>query len=335
MRVFVTSKSFGRADDGAAQRFLESRGFEIEYCSVRNPAAEVIAGEVGDADVLMVGNDPVTAQVLAEASNLRLVIMHGTGLDAIDIKHATERGVLVANVPGVNRNSVAELIVALMLNSGRQIPAHIERLQAGEWGRRAGHEVSGAVVALVGLGNIGQRVVELLDGFKCQLLAYEPWPDREWAAEHGVRLHDDLKTLLSLADYVVLTVPLTEQTRNLLDAERLAWLKPNAVVVNAARGGLVDEDALADAVRSGAIWGAALDVYNEEPPAPNSPLVGSGIILTPHMAATSLESTARVSMAVAERIVEITLNNRPELAVNADLLDNARLSGNGERRESR
>ncbi len=318
MKVFVTSKSFSRADAGAAERHLNEHGFSVERCATANPTPADIAAGIGQAEVLIVGNDTVDEQVLAAAGRLRLVIMHGTGLDAIDVEAASRRGILVANVPGVNRNSVAELIIALMLMAGRRVPQHQRRLAEGDWGRTPGHELSGATVGVLGVGSIGSRVVDLLSGFGCTVTAFDPAADPAWAAAQRVRLRPTPQVVIAEADYLVLTLPLTAETTDLIDAAALGTMKPGAVIVNAARGGLVNEAALAEAVRQGRIWGAALDAFAEEPLPPGSPLRDTDIILTPHMAATSIESSARVSLAVAQRVVAITVHGERELAVNAD-----------------
>lgn len=318
MKVFVTSKSFSRADGGAAERHLIEHGFTVERCARTNPTADDIAAGIGDADVLIVGNDCVDDQVLAAAPMLGLVMMHGTGLDAIDVEAASRRGILVGNVPGVNRNSVAELIVALMLMAGRRIPLQQQRLREGDWGRAPGHELSGATVGVLGVGSIGGRVVDLIRGFGCTVAAFDPAVDTIWAAARNIALRPDPAAVIAEADYLILALPLKPETRHIVDAAALATMKPGAVIVNAARGGLVDEAALAEAVSQGRIWGAALDVFAEEPLPADSPLRGTDIILTPHMAATSIESSARVSLAVAERIVAITVRGEHALAVNAD-----------------
>jgi phosphoglycerate dehydrogenase-like enzyme len=316
VRALVTSKSFGReAPDAIA--LLTDNGIEVVRGSKPTMTPEEIASEVGGVDVLIVGNDRVNAHVLARADRLRLVHMHGTGLDGIDVAAATQAGVLVANAPGANRNAVAELTVALMLVAARSLHSHMESLKAGKWERTAGYELTSKTVGLLGLGSIGRRVVELLAGFAMPVVAHDPWPDAEWAARHQVSLAEDPDAVFAAADFVILTLPLTAQTSGFVDARRLALMKPSAFLVNTARGALVDEAALERAIREKGIAGAALDTFDPEPLAADSPLRDLGIVLTPHLAATSHEAAATVSRVVARNVVDVLVGGRTGCAVNA------------------
>lgn len=319
MRVLVTSKSFGRAAPEALE-LLAANGIEVVRGSRPSMSAAEIAAEVPGFDALVVGNDPVDAGVLAAGDRLRLVHMHGTGLDAIDIPAATARGVLVANAPGANRNAVAELTVALMLVAARSIDRHIDVLRSGRWERTPGREISGKTVGILGLGRIGQRIVELLSGFGVRTVAFDVAPDRDWAAQHAVTLAADADAVCAEADFLVLALSLNAQTRNFIDARRLGLMKRGSYLVNTARGGLVDEAALCAALRDKAIAGAAIDVFDPEPLPPGSPLRHSGATLTPHLAATSTESAGNVSRIVARNVVDVLLHGRAACAVNPQAL---------------
>jgi D-3-phosphoglycerate dehydrogenase / 2-oxoglutarate reductase len=316
MKVLVTSKSFGRQSPEAL-RLLEASGIQVVWASRPSPTPAQIAAEVPGCEALVVGNDTVDEAVLAAGDRLRLVHMHGTGLDGIAVRAASAHGILVANAPGANRNAVAELTVALMLVAARQVDQHLEVVRAGGWERRAGREVSGKTVGVLGLGNIGRRIVELLAGFSVQVVAYEPRPDPAWAAAHGVRLAAAPEEVFASADFLVLALPLSDQTRNLVDARRLGLMKPEAFLVNTARGGLVDEQALAAAVRGGRLAGAALDAFSQEPLPADSVLRIPGIVLTPHLAATSVETAATVSNIVARNVVDVLVHGDRRCAVNA------------------
>lgn len=319
MRVLVTSKSFGRAAPEALE-LLAANGIEVVRGSRPSMSAAEIAAEIPGFDALVVGNDPVDAGVLAAGDRLRLVHMHGTGLDAIDIPAATARGVLVANAPGANRNAVAELTVALMLVAARSIDRHIDVLRSGRWERTPGREISGKTVGILGLGRIGQRIVELLSGFGVRTVAFDVAPDRDWAAQHAVTLAADADAVCAEADFLVLALSLNAQTRNFIDARRLDLMKRGSYLVNTARGGLVDEAALCAALRDKAIAGAAIDVFDPEPLPPGSPLRHSGATLTPHLAATSTESAGNVSRIVARNVVDVLLHGRAACAVNPQAL---------------
>jgi len=320
MKVLVTSKSFGRHAPEAIAT-LRAHGIEPVWASKPSLTAAELAAEVPGCDALIVGNDTVDAGVIEAGDRLKLIHMHGTGLDGIDVERATARGILVANAPGANRNAVAELSLALMLMAGRRIDAHIDSLKAGKWERSAGFEVSGKTVGLLGLGNIGRRLVELLAGFEVQILGYDPQADPGWAREHRVILAADTDQVFAGADFLVLALPLTAETTGIVDARRLALMKPGAYLVNTARGGLVDENALCAAVRAGQIAGAAIDVFAREPLPADSPLRMPGIILTPHLAATSVETSGNVSTMVARNVVDMLVLGRRDRAVNARQLD--------------
>lgn len=316
MNVLVTSKSFGKFEP-AAVRYLEENGFTVIRKALPGLDPQGIADAIAGVDALIVGNDTVDETVFAAADRLKLVHMHGTGLDGIDVVAATRYGILVANAPGANKNAVAELTVALMLVAGRRIDKHEKLLRAGKWERTAGREISGSVVGIFGLGNIGRRVVELLAGFGVRVLAFDPMADRAWAGAHEVHLAGTQAEVFREADFLVLTLPLVEATRHFVNAGTLALMKPSAIIVNTSRGGLVDDAALADAVRAGRIRCAALDAFSAEPLPADSILRGLDIVITPHLAATSEQSTARVSTLVAHNVVEILKHGRAEIAVNA------------------
>jgi D-3-phosphoglycerate dehydrogenase len=323
VRVFVTSKSFGRTAPDAIS-LLKDNGLEVAFAAKRTMTASEIAAEIRGYDALIVGNDPIDDAVFAAADRLRLVHMHGTGLDAIDVAAATKRGVLVANAPGVNRNAVAELTVALMLITARSIDRHIEILKAGGWDRSAGSEVSGKTIGVLGLGNTGQRVVELLSGFGVRIVGFDIRPDVAWAASHGVALAESAEEVFAAADFLILALSLTPETQRIVDARRLKLMKPSAIVVNTARGGLIDDAALCAALAEGRIAGAALDAFEPEPLAADSPLRSSGAVLTPHLAATSREAAANVSRVVAKNVVDVLRFGRVDCAVNAEEIEKSR-----------
>jgi len=317
MEIFVTSKSFAKNNPGV-EKYLKEQGFSIRRSSSINPTTQEIATEIGAASVLLVGNDLIDKSVFEQAKNLKLVIMHGTGLDGIEIDAASEHGVLVANAPGANRNAVAEMAVGLMLNVVRKIDKYEGVLKSGRWERAAGHEVTGSTIGIIGLGNIGKRVVELLSGFNAKIVAFDPFEKSTWAKEHNVTLFDKSDDVFKVADFLILTAPLNSDTAKIVNATSLALMKPSSHVINVARGGLIDEDALCEAIENKVIAGAALDAFAQEPLPADSPLRKLDIVLTPHIAATSIETAAKVSAIVADTIVEILKHGKRDLAVNID-----------------
>ena len=315
MKVLVTSKSFGK-NNKAALRLLEDNGFTIVWGSKPSMTAEDIAREIPGMDALIVGNDTVDRGVFEAADRLKLVHMHGTGLDGIDVAAASEKGVMVANAPGANSNAVAEMTVALMLTVGRRIDRHSALLREGRWERTAGHEISGATVGLIGLGNIGRRIVSLLRGFDVPIVAHDPMADEVWATGHNVRLVAEIEDVFRAADFLVLALPLTPATQHLVNDRTLGLMKPSAYIVNTARGGLIDDGALCRAIAEKRLLGAALDAFSEEPLPADSPLRAADIVITPHLAATSIESAAKVSGIVADNVVAILKHGHRERAIN-------------------
>jgi D-3-phosphoglycerate dehydrogenase/(S)-sulfolactate dehydrogenase len=248
---------------------------------------EALREVIGNYEALAVRSaTKVTAELLAAAPNLRVIGRAGTGVDNSDLAAATRRGVVVMNAPGGNSVSVAEHTMALLLALARSVPDASDSTRRGKWEKKkysSGRELAGKLLGVVGTGNIGQLVVQRAKAFGMRVIAYDPFLSPEAAAKLGVELVD-LAEVFRRADAITLHVPLTEQTRNMVNAATLAQMKPGALLVNCARGGLVDEKALADALRSKHIGGAALDVFESEPPDKDHPLFTcENFIATPHL----------------------------------------------------
>src|SRR5439155_12255511 len=222
----------------------------------------------------------------AAAQKLRVIGRAGTGVDNIDLKAATRRGVVVMNAPGGNSVSVAEHTMALLLSLARSIADASQSTRAGKWEKKkfsAGRELAGKTLGVVGTGNIGALVVQRAKAFGMKVIAYDPFLTAEAAGKLGVELVE-LTDLFKRADAITLHVPLTEQTKNLVNPQTLALMKPGALLVNCARGGLVDEKAVAEALKSKKLGGAALDVFETEPPLADHPLFAcENFIATPHL----------------------------------------------------
>ena len=239
-------------------------------------------------------------------------------MDNIDVRAATQRGIAVLNAPGANTVSAAEHTIALLLALVRRIPWAVESMRAGGWDRKrfAGVELRGKTLGAVGLGRVGTTVAQLARAFGMSVLAHDPYLPHERAQALGVELAP-LDDVLRRADVVTLHMPLTDETRYVLNAERLALLKPGAVVVNTARGGLVDTDALLEALEAGRLGGAALDVFEREPLAQDSPLRRCvRVILTPHLAASTAEAQARVASEICAAVRDALLTGAVGGAVN-------------------
>src|SRR5579885_3694081 len=256
---------------------------------------DTIGSELADAEALIVRSATrVTAALLDKAPKLRVVGRAGVGVDNIDLQEATRRGVLVMSTPGGNAVSVAEHTFALMLALARQVPKMDAALREGRWEKSSsGTEVRGKTLGLIGLGRIGSEVAKRAEAFDMRVIAYDPYISEAAAKELQVELVS-LDKLLAESDFVSLHTALSPATQNMINAASIAKMKKTARIINAARGELIDEAALAEALKSGRLAGAAIDVFLEEPPR-NSPLVGlPNVIATPHIAGSTQEAQEEV-----------------------------------------
>ena len=283
---------------------LAALGPDVEIRSVDGADRAALLPALAEADAVIVRSATrIDREALAAAPRLRVVARAGIGLDNVDVPAATERGVLVVNAPTSNIASAAEHAVALLLAAARQIPAADASLRAGAWQRSrfTGVEVAGKTVGVVGLGRIGVLVAQRLAAFDTTLLAYDPYIQPGRAAQLGVRLVS-LDELLRESDFITIHLPRTPETVGLIGAAELAATKPGVILVNAARGGLVDEEALADALRSGQVRAAGLDVYATEPTT-DSPLFRlPNTVVTPHLGASTAEAQDKAGTAVAHSV---------------------------------
>ncbi|WP_007024735.1 phosphoglycerate dehydrogenase [Saccharomonospora iraqiensis] len=288
-----------------AEKLAESAvsvfGDEVEVRHVDGTDRAALLEAVKEADALLVRSaTKVDAEVLAASDRLKVVARAGVGLDNVEVPAATERGVLVVNAPTSNIVSAAEHAVALLLSVLRRVPAADQTLRGGEWKRSSytGVELNGKTVGVVGFGKIGQLVATRLGAFDTELLSYDPYASASRAGQLGVELVE-LDELLRRADIITIHLPKTPETKGLIDATALSKIKKGAIVVNAARGGLVDEDALAEAVRDGRVGGAGVDVFAEEPTT-SSPLFDlPNVVVTPHLGASTHEAQDRAGTDVA------------------------------------
>ncbi len=314
-RILISDKM----DPRAAQIFRE-RGCEVDEITGKTP--EELAAIIGDYDGLAIRSaTKVTKAILDAATNLKVVGRAGIGVDNIDIPAASARGVVVMNTPFGNSITTAEHAIALLFALARQIPEADASTQAGKWekNRFMGVEVTGKTLGLIGAGNIGSIVAERALGLRMKVVAYDPFLSAERAVELGIE-KVDLDTLLARADFITLHTPLTDQTRNILSKDALAKTKKGVRIVNCARGGLIDEAALKDALDSGQVAGAALDVFVEEP-AKASPLFGTpNFISTPHLGASTDEAQVNVAIQVAEQLSDYLISGGITNALNVPSL---------------
>lgn len=278
---------------------------------------------IGDYDALVVRSGvQVTGRIIQAGHKLQVIGRAGVGVDNIDVDAATNCGVLVVNAPDGNSIAAAEHTIALMMALARHIPAADASLRAGKWerGKFMGVEVAGKTLGVIGMGRIGREVARRGRGLDMRVLAYDPYLSHSHAERLGVEMCD-LNALLSQADFITVHVPLTPATKNLIGERELGLIKPAARLINCARGGIIDEAALSQALQEGRLAGAALDVFVQEPPPADSPFLNSPrVVVTPHLGASTREAQVAVAIDVARQIVSV-LNGHPAThPVNAPII---------------
>jgi len=271
-------------------------------------------------DAVLADIDPFTAPVLNSADRLKVISRPGVGYDAIDVKAATANGVAVCTTPGSNRHSVAELAIAMMLQCARKIMENEAVVRSGGWTRVVGNEMAGSTLGIVGLGTIGKEVAQRARAFEMRVLAHDLVQDQQFAEEHQVT-YVPLEQLLRESDYVSLHVFLDQRTRHLINGERLALMKPTAYLINTARGPIVDEEALVQALKEKRIAGAALDVFTQEPLPMDSPLRDlDNVYLYPHLAGSTKEVFRSSGLMAAENAIRVLRGELPLHIVNPEVL---------------
>ncbi|MBC8077774.1 MAG: hypothetical protein H7Y32_16990, partial [Chloroflexales bacterium] len=309
-RVLIASRSFGPNCPDALER-MRAAGCELAPNPWgRTPSEEELLAQVADIDVLISGTEPLTARVLAAAKRLKVIAKHGVGYENIDLEAAKARGIPVAVAGDAIADSVADMAFALLLALARQIPQGDRAVRQGQWPRPVGMELRGKTLGIVGLGQIGKEVCKRARGFGLNVTAYDLYPDAQFAASWGVR-YTALEDLLATSDIVSLHAPVTPATRQLINARTIALMKPGAYLVNTARGELVDEVALAAALATGHLAGAALDVFVREPPGANPLLDQETCIATPHSAGQTVDGLRKLGEITAENVLRTLRGEQP------------------------
>ncbi len=308
-RVLITARAFW--DHGAAaEAELKANGMEVTRTPQPGPLPEATLLPLLEGfDAVIASSDAYTAQVFASNPQLQIVSRWGVGIDSIDLKAAADAGVLITNCPGSMTDPVADYTFALLLSLARKIPEGDALVRNGGWGELTGVLVCGKTLGLIGLGQIGQGVARRATGFAMRVLAYDPPLEANKSALPPELANVEFVTLEELfaqSDFVSLHAPNVPETRGLINAERLAQMKPSAYLINTARGALVEETALRNALENGQIAGAALDVYSKEPLPPDHPLRNAPrCVLTPHNAFNARETALATSMQTVQNVLKL------------------------------
>ena len=313
-KILVTSRSFGQVSDEPIN-LLKQNGFIIDFKKEEELyTEEEFAKIIGQYDAVIVGADPMTAKVIEAGRNLKIICKHGAGVDNIDCKKAKEMGILVTNVPATNSDAVADFTFGLIIDIARRISESVCKVKTGKWDRYIGVDIFKKTLGIVGYGAIGRRVARRAIGFDMKVLAYDPYVNSD--NNNNFVNFTDLDTLIRESDFISIHVPLNESTKHLIQDSKMRQMKQGAFIINAARGGIVDEEALYRNLLNGHLGGAALDVIEHEPLG-NNPLVNlDNVIITSHIASYSKEAINAVSMTCTRNVVKFFKGEKPDNVVN-------------------
>lgn len=304
-KVVVAARTFGRADPEGAS-ILKQAGLELAYLPEKGSAHDEIQALMQEPETVAIvaGGEPITAEMFASSPNLKVIAMHGSGLNHIDQHAAAERGIIVRAVPGGNAEAVADLTIGLMIAAARHIVDADASIRKGEWGTFVGCSINDKTIGIVGFGTIGQAVARRANGFNMRILAYDVFRNEATASMlHATFVN--LDSILAQSDFITLHVPLTPETTKLIDERALSLMKKSAILVNVSRGGVVDETALCKALREDRIAAAAVDTFSKEP-LPIDHILRSAphCILTTHIGGRTRESARFIGIEVAKNILE-------------------------------
>lgn len=303
-QIVITARSFGTADEKAYEVLREAGCDWIKVNETDGPIKEQLNEYLTHADALIAGLEPVDAELIEKAPKLKVISRYGVGYDKVDIEAARKRGIQVTITPGANGDSVADLAVALMLDLARNVTIMDQAMKARAKKRPQGLELYEKTLGVIGAGRIGQGVARRCRGFNMKILVHDIYEDEVFKRETGAQ-YVGLEQLLRESDFITIHSPLTDQTRNMISTEQFKKMKRDAILVNTARGGVVDEAALYRALKDGIIRGAALDATVTEPPY-DSPLMDcSNCLLTPHAGAATAEASSKMSLMAARNVVEV------------------------------
>ena len=318
-KILSTSPTFGYYVSEPLEYFKE-HGCEVTLVPQGSKfSEEELIENMAGLDAAIVGFEKITQPVIRGSKNLKVIAKHGAGVDNIDIRTATSQGIVVISAFGANSDAVADLTFGLFLSLARRIPFADRTVKEGGWPRIIGAQVNEKTVGIIGCGQIGKKVAKRALGFDMRVLAYDVVKDKDFAQKWGIS-YRSLDEVLAESDFLSVHVPLIDSTRKLIGKRELQLMKKDAFLVNIARGGVVDEEALYQTLKDGKIRGAALDVFLSEPPEGNPLLALDSVIATPHMGAYTTEALRETGMICARGIVDVLKGKRPQNIVNPEVL---------------
>lgn len=321
-RVFITSRAFGRITEEAVTLLQEVA--QVERAKSERPLEkEDLIEKTRDCHGLILGIEKITSEIMDHARNLVIIARYGVGYDNVDVEAATKKRIVVTHTPHANSTSVAEHTFALILSLSKRVVEANLSLKSGEWlgTKFVGFELGGKTIGIVGAGAIGRKVASIARGFDMNALLYDIVTDESVEESLGAK-YVSLRELLMSSDIVSIHVPLTSETYHMIGENELTLMRRNAMIVNTSRGGIVDESALTRHLEDRSIAGAALDVFEEEPPRGDSPLLRmENVVCTPHSSSFTVDSLRRMDTMVAKDVVSALLGEKPRHMVNRELQD--------------
>lgn len=317
-QVYVSSTSF-MTGCPEALKALKDKGYEIKS----NPTGKPMEGKaLKDAlcgcDGVIAGLDRYDEGIIREANGLKVISRYGVGVDNVDLKAATESGIVVTLTPGANTEAVADLAFALMMASARNIVKADRLTREGGWPKMLGGSVWGKTVGVLGTGAIGRSFARRLTGFSARVLLFDVRQDEQFAGSVGGR-YVTLDEMLSESDFISVHVPLNAATKGLIGRHEISMMKPTSYIINTARGGIVDEEALADALEEGKIAGAGIDVFVHEPPVGSRLALSDKVVMTPHMGSYTREAVAMMGMMAATNLIDALDGRKPQYVANPEV----------------
>jgi D-3-phosphoglycerate dehydrogenase len=313
--ILVTPTSFAKYNKDYTF-ILESAVKKVTYNTTGRPLSEKdLIALVAGIDGFIAGLDDITSNVINAAGNLKVISRYGTGVDRVDLKAANKAGIFVTNTPGANSVSVAELTIGLAISAARNIPEGNARTKNGSWPRFSGTSLSGKTFGIIGLGSIGKEVAKRLSCFNVKILAYDINFDGGFASQYGI-VYADTDRIFTSSDFISLHIPVFKDTVNIINKNSLSKMKQGAILINTARGELVDEDALYESLKAGHIRAAALDAFKEEPPNPQNKLLTlPQVIVAPHMGAATDDASNEMTRISIEECFAVLRGEMPKHAV--------------------
>jgi len=305
MKILVTPTSFKPSKGGPALELLLSFSKDLVFNPKEKPLSEdelipLLAGCEG----YIAGLDFITRKVIENAPRLKVISRYGVGVDRVDLEAAREKGVTVCNTPGVNANGVADLAFALLLSIARKVPLLDRKTKEGEWLRSTGFELYGKTIGILGLGAVGKAVARRAAGFSMKIMAYDPFLNKEYTLANGI-IAASFDEVIREADFISLHLPLMDETRNIINEEKMKSMKRGAVIINTARGGLIDEGAAYGLLKSGHLGGLGLDAFESEPPGSSPLFTLDNVVVTPHTGAHTTEATAAMADMSVRNLIDV------------------------------